>query len=282
MFSTVNCGFIYRMKPCQSDLTFLFQQWIYDLFDWNLMAFLRLWSKLNIVFYSLTIVTVPYALFFRCNYLPCKILIISVVLLKLSLLVSSLKSLLEVENPHELVKGGSVLLKQDIVLFGMWSYDAIPKQPVIVRCVWMEQTETHTNYLWQNGVHGKNECQWLCILGTNYSVSLSLAVLGLPKNTYLSPNVSCVLLSLPMSLFWSLLTQAGMCPILASSFFTHAPCIFSTVPPLLIGLVFLVPKRETVAQFCLLGQHLDCLPLGEGPTPCSPCYGWRKGAYHSV
>lgn len=68
----------------------------------------------------------------------------------------------------------------------------------------MEQTETHTNYLWQNGVHGKNGCQWPCILGTNYSVSLSLAVLGLPKNTCLSPNVSCVLLSLPMSLFWSL------------------------------------------------------------------------------
>lgn len=47
-----------------------------------------------------------------------KFLIVSVFILKLYLLVSSLKSL-SIESPHELVKGGRVHLKKDSGLFGM-------------------------------------------------------------------------------------------------------------------------------------------------------------------
>lgn len=57
--------------------------------------------------------------FFEVTLSLVKFLIVSVFILKLYLLVSSLKSLLEVESPHELVKGGRVHLKKDSGLFGM-------------------------------------------------------------------------------------------------------------------------------------------------------------------
>lgn len=78
--------------------------------------------------------------------------------------------------------------------------------------------EPHTDYLWQSGVHGKNGCQWLFLGGQFYLVFLSFTVLGLPGYTCLSPNVSCVLLSLSTDLFLFLITQAYVCPTLASSF----------------------------------------------------------------
>ena len=45
-----------------------------------------------------------------------------------------------------------------------------------------------------------------------------LPYLGLPGSPCLSPNVSCVRLSLPTDPFLCLMTQAYVCPTLASSF----------------------------------------------------------------
>ena len=57
--------------------------------------------------------------FFEVTISLVKFLIVSVFILKLYLLVSSLGSLLEVEYPHELVKGGRVHLKKNTSSFGM-------------------------------------------------------------------------------------------------------------------------------------------------------------------
>ena len=114
----------------------------------------------------------------------------------------------------------------------------------------MGQTETHTNYLWQNGVHCKNGCQWLCILGTNYSVSLSLAVLGLPRNTCLSPNVSCVLLSLSMSLFVLVSVNSSL----------HVPHLSLFI--LYSCSLYLFHSSSTANWFILSSsQERDCTPI---------------------